>query len=248
MKSIKTATSNVENFITTIENINLTNKIYVKSNDNDTNTSQTIFEQQRQSQNTLEANIEKQPEDKSNIIVEEKTQPEQSMNISSNHKQLAGEHLIRYLPLNTNDALSTYGKDNYSFDLNETTTNYTLTTNVSTLNHNESREVLDKMQSNSNGLYLNGSNSSSSGKYIDKKNDNLSYGYEKYIPKRVILSWKSITIRAESIKSAKQRLFASICRSQKRYETILSDVRGIVEPGEMLALMGSRYLTNFIFF
>lgn len=67
------------------------------------------------------------------------------------------------------------------------------------------------------------------------------------IPKKVILTWKNLNIKIES-KSLKQIMINSINKDtlQKRsdlknYDTLLNDLHGIVEPGQMLALMGSRY-------
>ena len=63
------------------------------------------------------------------------------------------------------------------------------------------------------------------------------------IPKRVILSWHSLTIKAR-VRNLAQTI-VSCCKSvnkrKERFETILYKVRGIVEPGELLGLMGARY-------
>jgi hypothetical protein len=68
-----------------------------------------------------------------------------------------------------------------------------------------------------------------------KIQDNLS------IPKRVILSWTNLTIKAEKKSLSEKFLYyAKLGKRKKRYEIILNNIRGVVEPGEMLALMGPR--------
>lgn len=66
-----------------------------------------------------------------------------------------------------------------------------------------------------------------------KKNDSND---RSKIPKKAVLSWQSVTIKADT-RTTFQKVFS--CNKAKP-TTILNDIKGIVKPFEMLALMGPR--------
>ena len=63
-----------------------------------------------------------------------------------------------------------------------------------------------------------------------------SVKHDVRIPRRVSLSWEDVAIKIERNLLVDKML----CR-RKEDEVILENVRGLVEPGEMLALLGPRY-------
>lgn len=62
------------------------------------------------------------------------------------------------------------------------------------------------------------------------------------IPSKVIVSWKNLNVY-----SSKQPSFLGELACFGREKKILQDVSGIAKPGELIALMGSRY-TIFLLF
>nr|QUF59472.1 ATP-binding cassette transporter Abcg-like8 [Brachionus angularis] len=74
-------------------------------------------------------------------------------------------------------------------------------------------------------------NNQNRGDLILKKKENF---FTNKVPKRITLSWSNLSIKAKS-KSLKDILLRN---KNVRFETILDQIKGIVEPGEMLALMG----------
>lgn len=64
---------------------------------------------------------------------------------------------------------------------------------------------------------------------------------EVHLRKNAVLSWDSVTIRADTRSSTDKFLNLIKCsNSKKKFTTILNNVKGIVKPFEMLALMGPR--------
>ena len=73
-----------------------------------------------------------------------------------------------------------------------------------------------------------------------KKTEPLPEGKKK-LPKQAILSWHSLTIKADT-RSLGEKIIslAKYSNKKKNHTTILDNVKGIVKPTEMLALMGPR--------
>jgi len=73
-----------------------------------------------------------------------------------------------------------------------------------------------------------------------KKTDPLPEGKKK-LPKKAILSWHSLTIKADT-RSIGEKIISltKFSNKKKNHTTILDNVKGIVKPTEMLALMGPR--------
>ena len=141
---------------------------------------------------------------------------------------------------NTNSASQKVNKSQIglvkkSNKLNELNKDFHDTTQLSDINLNDM--TLADFNSNSKSTLELTADSDDLAKKMDSKNkSNLS------IPKRVILSWTNLTIKAE-MKSLTEKImyYANFGKRKKRYEIILNNIRGVVEPGEMLALMGPRY-------
>lgn len=65
------------------------------------------------------------------------------------------------------------------------------------------------------------------------------------LPKSVVLSWDYVTVRTEENSIKEKLLYAtSFGKRGKKFKTILDDIRGIVEPGELLGLIGPRLVVN----
>ena len=109
--------------------------------------------------------------------------------------------------------------------LNETSAN---NKNMSPTSNNTYTSIL--MNQNKNNLYN-----------LTKKNESYAENKNSNIPKRVTLSWTSLTIKAD-VRSLIDKALAkaNLVKKKKRSEVILNKVHGIVEPGQMLALMGPR--------
>jgi hypothetical protein len=58
-------------------------------------------------------------------------------------------------------------------------------------------------------------------------------------PKSITLSWRSLNVRIEN-RSLKQLVLSRIGVRKRTYKTILQGLQGVVQPGQMLALMGPR--------
>ena len=75
----------------------------------------------------------------------------------------------------------------------------------------------------------------------EKVNENMISMKNFFVPKQVTLSWTSLTIKARS-KSYLDLPMAILRKKlkRKRNEIILNKIHGMVEPGQLLALMGPR--------
>jgi hypothetical protein len=63
------------------------------------------------------------------------------------------------------------------------------------------------------------------------QSDDIETTVSYSIPKKVTLSWKSVNVKTST---------GGLLRKIKS-KVILDDVHGVVEPGQMVALMGARY-------
>jgi hypothetical protein len=119
-------------------------------------------------------------------------------------------------------------------NLNELNKDFHNTTQLSDINLND-MTILDFNSNSKSTLELTGDSDDLAKKTDAKSKASLS------VPKRVILSWTNLTIKAE-MKSITEKIlyYTKLGKRKKRYEVILNNIRGVVEPGEMLALMGPR--------
>ena len=95
------------------------------------------------------------------------------------------------------------------------------------------------MNSRINLNHLSNNNNCDSNHVIDLSNSEaFNVKSKNYIPKQITLAWISLTIKATGDPYFNLPLSKKFKR--QRTETILDKVNGIVEPGTLLALMGSR--------
>lgn len=81
--------------------------------------------------------------------------------------------------------------------------------------------------------------SSSSSSSSSNLSDDYKYR-DRAIPESIVLSWKDLSILTKKNTTLIDNVKSLVrCRSTE-YKSILRKVQGIVEPGEMLALMGPR--------
>jgi hypothetical protein len=80
-----------------------------------------------------------------------------------------------------------------------------------------------------------------SGQFNKRRQDETRNTTLLAYPQKITLSWKSINVQVEkkSLRETFLRTFTKT-RSNSPNETILTHVQGVVEPGEILALMGAR--------
>jgi hypothetical protein len=110
--------------------------------------------------------------------------------------------------------------------------------NKETPNENDSNE-LEKKHFAFTNHGLNVSNVNINGVINEPQNTNGHVGAPQNIPRKVTLSWRSITVKAPP--GACGITSVSKCKlAFKPKKIILKNVDGIVKPGQMVALMGAR--------
>lgn len=175
-----------------------------------------------------------------------------NLNETKNNDQIIS--MNKFIKLNDKENSNEhYSYENEGFDLNEKN-NYT------NINHNSDineitvfdEKILDKlnetsannknMSPTSNNTYTSIlMNQNRNNLYnLTKKNESYADIKNSNIPKRVTLSWTSLTIKADVRSLLDKALAMANLVKKKRSEVILNKVHGIVEPGQMLALMGPR--------
>ena len=139
-------------------------------------------------------------------------------------KQINAQNNTDQLPKNEN-----VGYDTAQTDLKRSTEMKTLEQNKEVIQESEIiYEVSDKAHSNP--------------AFSDEGIKKISVESPGGIPKKVTLSWKSVIVSAstETITSKIKSKFKPSKTAKPRQKTILKNVDGIIEPGQMVALMGAR--------